>query len=387
VWPVPDGYDKVLTSSHGLAVFVDVWRAGQPVRWPDGSAVSLPITGGSITVDRTQSTRRSISITVPAFLRSGTYSQVPALPSVPSDVLGHYGQELRVRHALVTPSGAILPVPVGRFRIDSGAGSDLGLTEVTVTGVSREAWVVDDVFTAPRSLSGPSACAIIRDLILETLPSAEVAVLTARDRRVTPTTWDDRWTAIQELATSLSVQVYSDPMGRFVITDLPTMQTPPVWRFQPRTGGSLLDVSRTSSRQGVYNRWIVLGATPDGATAPIQGVAQDDVAGSPTRYGDPDAGFYGKAPTTVSMPSLATLADCQAYARTQLALSTGGAESLSLSTLPHAALEALDVVEIVTDPDRLSTSVRRHMIDSFTLPLTAGGAFPVATRDIGAVTS
>jgi len=85
------------------------------------------------------------------------------------------------------------------------------------------------------------------------------------------------------------------------------------------------------------------------------------------------------------MPSLTTLADCQAAARTQLALSTGGAESLNLSTLPHAGLEALDVVEIVTDPDRTSQTARKHMIDSFTLPLTAAGQFPVATRDIGAV--
>jgi len=379
MWPLPDGYGDVLTSSHGLQVFVDVWKGGVRLT-PNG----LPITGGTITVDRTQSTRRSISLTVPPFLSKGYYGQVPALPSAPGDVLGHYGQELRVTHALVTPSGAILPVPVGRFRITDGAGSDLGLTEVTVTGVSREAYVVEDTFSAPRTFSGPSGVAIIRQLILETLPSAEVAVLTRRDRRVTPTTWDDRWTAIQELATSLSVQVYADPMGRFVITDLPTMQTPPVWRFQPKAGGSLLDASRTSSRQGVFNRWVVQGATPDGATAPIQGVAQDDVAGSPTRYGDPDAGFFGKAPTTVSMPSLTTLADCQAYARTQLALSTGGAESLNLSTLPHAGLEALDVVEIVTDPGRTSQTARKHMIDSFTLPLTAAGDFSVATRDIGA---
>jgi hypothetical protein len=131
----------------------------------------------------------------------------------------------------------------------------------------------------------------------------------------------------------------------------------------------------------------VQGATPDGATSPIVGVAIDNDPTSPTYYGDPDTGAYGKAPTTVSMPSLTTLADCQAYARSQLALSTGGAEALNLSTLPHAGLEALDVVEIVTDPDRTYATARKHMVDSFTLPLTAGGSFPVATRDIGAVTS
>ncbi|GMA22292.1 hypothetical protein GCM10025864_44570 [Luteimicrobium album] len=386
MWPVPGGYGETLVASHGLRVFADVWRAGQPVRWPDGSVVSLPITGGSITVDRTQSARRSINITVPPFLRSGTYTQVPALPSLPSDVLGHYGQELRVRHALVAADGTLLVVPVGRFRIDSGAGSDLGLTEVTIAGVSREAYVVDDIFTAPRTFSNPSGIAIIRQLILETLPDAEVAVLTRRDRRVTPTTWDDRWTAISELAASLSVQVYADPTGRFVITDLPTLATKPVWRFQPQAGGSLLEAARTSSRTGVYNRVAVQGSTPDGATVATTGVDWDKDPTSPTFYGDPDTGAYGKVTKVVSMPSLTTLADCQAAASTQLALSTGGAESLDLATIPHAGLEALDVVEIVTDPGRVFATARRHMVDNFTLPLVPGGQFSVATRDVGAVT-
>ncbi|WP_284294562.1 hypothetical protein [Luteimicrobium album] len=41
----------------------------------------------------------------------------------------------------------------------------------------------------------------------------------------------------------------------------------------------------------------------------------------------------------------------------------------------------------MTDPDRTYATARRHMIDSFTLPLTAAGQFSVATRDIGPVTS
>lgn len=378
MWPVPAGYGDVLRSAHGLRVFVDVWK-GSTRTWS-----GLPITGGSITVDRTQATRRTVSLTVPPFLRSGAYTDTPALPSVPSDVLGHYGQELVVRHALVDPAGNVLVVPVGRFRIDSGAGSDLGLTEATITGSSRECYVVDDVFTSARTLSGASAVAIIQSLILESLPSADVAVLTRADRRVTATTWDDRWTAISELAASLSVQVYTDPTGRWVIRDLPTTSTPPVWRFAPASGRSLLDVSRTSSRTDVHNRVAVQGATPDGATSAIVGVATDTDPSSPTRWGDPAAGAFGHAPLVLSMPSLVTLADCKAAAATQLALATGAAESLDLSAIPHAALEALDVVEVVTDPDRVYATTRKHMIDSFTLPLVPGGDFRVSTRDIGA---
>jgi len=30
--------------------------------------------------------------------------------------------------------------------------------------------------------------------------------------------------------------------------------------------------------------------------------------------------------------------------------------------------------------------VRRHVVDAFTLPLVAGDAFPMKTRDVGAIT-
>jgi hypothetical protein len=30
--------------------------------------------------------------------------------------------------------------------------------------------------------------------------------------------------------------------------------------------------------------------------------------------------------------------------------------------------------------------VRRHVVDAFTLPLVAGGDFPMKTRDVGSIT-
>lgn len=381
MWVVPDVYRDVVTSSHGVRIFADVLRAGRVIY------SGLPVIGGTVAVSSRSVTRRALSCTVPAVLPTGPYTSVPALPGSPTDPLGHYGQEIRLVHALVAPNGSLLPIPVGRFRIDGTSGSELGRTEVTITGVSREAYVADDEFTSPRTESGPSAVAIIRKLILESLPSATVSVLTRRDRRVRPTTWDrDRWGAITELATSIAVQVYTDPTGRFVITDAPTLDTAPVWTFAPKSGASLLDASRSSSRTDVKNLVAVAGATPADATSPIVGIARDDRAESPTRYGDPDAGHFGKAPISLSFPSLATLAECRQVARTELAKRTGAASSLSLDAVPVAALEALDIVDVVTDPDRAHATTHRHIVDSFTLPLTAGGSFPVQTRDLGAAT-
>lgn len=379
MWSVPDVYGEVATSSHGLRLFADVLKAGRVIY------SGLPILGGSVTVSSRSVTRRALTCTVSPMLSTGPYTSVPALPRSPSDPLGHYGQEIRLIHALVAPNGSLLPVPVGVFRIDGTSGSELGRTDVTVAGVSREAWVADDEFTSPRTESGPSAVAIIRKLILETLPSAVVAVTTRRDRRVRATTWErDRWGAILELAQSIAVQVYADPSGRFVITDAPTLDTAPVWTFAPKGGASLLDASRSSSRTDVRNLVAVSGATPEGATSPIVGVARDTRAGSPTRYGDPQAGAFGKAPIALSFPSLDSLSACRQVAQAELAKRTGAASSLDLDAVPMAALEALDVVDVVTDPDQAHATTHRHIVDGFTLPLVAGGAFPVQTRDIGA---
>jgi hypothetical protein len=131
----------------------------------------------------------------------------------------------------------------------------------------------------------------------------------------------------------------------------------------------------------------VQGATPDGAASPIVGIARDDDPTSPTWWGDPDAGAWGKAPVVLSQPNLTTLAQCRAVAAAELAKRAGAAAGLNLTAVPHAGLEALDVVDVVvpTSVSGRTQTVRRHVIDSFTLPLTPGGDFPVTTRDLRAV--
>lgn len=383
MWSVPDGYADVVRSSNGLAVSVDVLKAGVVI-YP-----GLPLVDGSITVDASSATRRSIQLTVPPFLPTGLYTQRPALPERPTDPLGHYGQELRVTHALVAPDGSQLRVPVGRFRIDDASGSDLGQTAVTVSGVSREAHVVDDVFSTPRTVSGPSATSIITTLIRESLPQAVVTVTASRDGRVRPVTEEtDRWALITAVATGIGAVVYCDPTGRFVIADAPTLATQPVWTFAPAAGQSLLDARRSSSREGVYNKIRVTGAAIGTTGYTVAATAIDDALSSPTRYGDPDGGAYGRSVLVLNHPELESLAACSVVAAAELAKRTGAASKLDLTAIPHAGLEALDVVDVQTvNPTTGQSVVRRHVVDSFTLPLTPGGNFPVRTRALQEVVS
>lgn len=385
MWAVSDAYRDAVTRPHQVAFRATVRKGRQALY----GGRSLPVTGGRIRASSRGAVRRSCDLTIAPRLPGGPFQDEPAFPreELADTPLGARGQEITVRAGLVFSGGRTEWVPVGVFRIDEAAGSLLGLSDVRIAGVSREAFVVDDRLLSPRTIAGPSAVAIIRDLILESYADAEVAVTTRADRRVPPTVIErDRWKdGVQALAESLGCVVYADPTGRFVIADAPTLDTEPAWTLQAGPGGVLLDAGERRSRDEVYNAWVVTGATPDGATAPVQGIALDTVRLSPTRYGDVRDGAWGKKPRYLSIPSLTSNEQCARVARAQLGKTTGAGSTLDLTSVPLFPLEAGDVVDVVTDHRRPAQSISRHIVDDITLPLVARGAFSAGTRDLGRV--
>lgn len=374
---VSAGFRAALASPQQVTVRADVDKAG--VRLGSG----LPILGGTVEVDAGSITRRRLSLDLAPRMSTGTYTDRPTLPSAPGDPLGHYGQEITAAWGLTYPDGATEWVQLGVFRIDSAGGSLLGDGGVRVVGVSREAYVADARFTAPYTASSPSCTSLIGTLIHEVLPSVEVVVSATMDRRVPRTTWDvDRWGAITDLAQSIAAVVYADPYGRFVIADAPTVDTAPVWTVAAGVGGVLVAADASSSRDRIYNRVVVRGESPSSDSPPVQGSATDTAATSPTRWGDPAAGAFGMVPYFMSLPTVTTAAQAVAVARANLARHLGAATTLDVSTVPNAALEAGDVIDVIPDPTDPAGTVRRHAVDSFTVPLSPGGAFPIKTRDL-----
>lgn len=386
MWVVSDAYRAALARPHRIVSRATVAKGGAPLY----SGRSLPVIGGAITVTSRGSVRRSCDLTIAPRLPGRVFEDEPALPreELADTPLGTRGQEITVRTGLVYAGGRTEWIPTGVFRIDDVEGSLLDRTGVRVAGVSREAWPIDDRFRTPRTLSGPSAVAIIRDLIRESYSAAEVAITTRRDRRVPPTVVErDRWAdGIASLADSLGCVVYADPTGRFVIADAPTLTTDPVWRFQAGPGGILLDAGARRSRAPVYNAWVVEGATPGGAESPVRGEAVDLSPTSPTRFGDPSTGAWGRKPRFLSIPSLTNSGQCQTVAAAQLGKTTGAGTRLDLTSVPLFPLEGGDVIDVVTDHTRVSQSISRHIVDEISVPLVAGGGFVASTRDLGEVT-
>ncbi|MBN0039392.1 DUF5047 domain-containing protein [Cellulosimicrobium cellulans] len=386
MWAVSDAYREAIARPHQMIFRATVAKGGVPLY----GGRALPVTGGSVTVSSRQHVRRTCDLTIAPRLPGALFRDEPAFPATRTGVepIGTDGQEITVRAGLVYAGGRVEWVPLGVFRIDEVVGSLLDRSGVRASGVSREAWVIDDRLHVPRTVSGPSAVAIIRSLILESFAAAEVAVSTRADRRVAPTVIErDRWAdGVAALAESIGCAVYADPTGRFVIADAPTLDTAPVFRFQAGPGGVLLDAAGQQSRGPVSNAWVVTGTTPEGWNAPVGAEVRDVNPRSPTRYGDPSTGAWGRKPRFVSIPSLTWRGQCETVARAGLARTTGAGSSLNISSVPLYPLEAGDVVDVVTDHTRVAQSISRHIVDEITLPLVAGGDFRVSTRDLGEVT-
>lgn len=372
--PVSAALLSALASSQHVETRADLLKAGQVLY------SGLPITGGQVPFTRSSIASRSLSCQITPKLPLSAYASESALTG---GTLGVYGHEIRVWWTLHYVGGGQESVPLGRFRVDSMSGSLVEDETVSLWGASREVYVADASFVAPRTISGPSAQSLIGALIREALGSAEVIVTATRDAAVPATpVAGSRWDAIKMLADSIAATVRCDAYGRFIVADAPTVDSRPVATLQTGPGGVLVKAGLTVDRSRVRNAWIVQGTTPTTGDVPIQAVVYDNDPTSLTRYGDPDAGGFGMVPESVQVSNLTTLDQCRAVAAARLAQTCGAARSLDLSAVPNPALDVGDVIDVMMDPAQPYTSTRRHIIDSGAIDLTPGNAFTLATRDI-----
>lgn len=385
-YQVTETYRRAMRRSRRMVTRAVV-RAGGKALY---GGKSLPVLDGTVDVDGSRAARRSVEFAVAPLLYEDRFSALEAFPFEEAEdtPLGTRGQEVYISRGLVYPDGGIEWVPQGVFRIDDVAGSLTGSEPVSISGPDRTAWVVDDRLLAPRTIQGPSAVALIQALIHESISEADIAVVTSADRRVGPTVIErDRWAdGVKALADSIGCVVYADVTGRFVIADAPTLDTAPSWRLHAGPDGVVVGANARRTRADVYNAVVCTGATPEGATEPTSAYVVDSVEGSPTLYGDPSTGAWGKRPQYMAIPSLTTAEQCWRAAWARLARVTGAGKVVTVESAPLYMLDADDVVDITADHRRTATTTDRHIIDKMRVPLTASsGSFRLETRDLGRV--
>ncbi|MCX5202497.1 DUF5047 domain-containing protein [Streptomyces sp. NBC_00237] len=356
MYPVSDRFLRRLAESHRPVTEVLLIRT-------DGEVVPLEHTGGSVSADRGQAIRRTCTVTI---------ADVSLIPRTPADQLAMYGARLRISRGVDYGDGSQELVPLGVFRLDSVEGDPTD-GPVTLTGKDISVCVTDDRFTAPYRAT-TTAVGAIETLILRSLPDATV-IATAVDAAIGSRTWDveaDPWAAVQEIAASVGAVCFANPDGIFTIATLPDLlTTDPAWAVEASEGGVYVRGSRGMSADRVYNGVLARGEGAEANTAPVQWLATDADADSPTYWGGP----FGRRPMFYSSSTLTSVNACQAAANLKLAAGRAPNAKGDFSALPNPALECGDVIR-VTHPDGLR---ELHQVQSFSVPLDEGGDFPIAT--------
>lgn len=356
MYSVSDRFLQRLSESHTVATRVQLFLT-------DGQVVDLEHTGGSVTVDRGQSIRRTCTV---------TGCDVTLIPRTPTDQLATYGARLRLARGVDYGDGTSELVPLGVFRLDAVEG-DLGQGPVTLQGKDLSAVITDDKFTVPYTATGTVVSAVTA-LIVRSI--ADAAVITdivdvAIGRRAFDVEGDP-WAAVQEIAAVAGAVVYPNADGVFVIATLPDLlTTEPVWAVEATEGGVYISGTRAMTSDSVFNGVLARGENTADNVAPVSYLATDDDPNSPTYWGGP----FGRRPDFHTSSALITLGACTQAANLKLAAAKSPNAGGNFSSLPNPALEAGDVLRVLHEDGTREL----HQVAAFTVPLDLGGDFPIST--------
>lgn len=356
MYTVSDRFLASLAEDHEPITVVQLFRT-------DGVVETLPITGGSVPVDRGSTVRRTCSV---------TSADTSLIPRTPTDKLAVYGARLRISQGIAYSDGTQELVSLGVFRVDEVSG-DVDSGPVTISGKGLEQVVADDKFTTPYRASG-TAVSAITGLIQRSIPDAAV-VNRAADAAIGARTYDinsDPWAAVVECAAAIGAECYADADGVFVIAELPDLlAATPVWTVAAGEGGVYVSASRGMSADGVFNGVLASGENAEANVAPVSALVVDTDPGSPTYWSGP----FGHRPTFYSSATLITGGMCINAATLKLRAAVAPNSTADISSLPNPALEPGDVLRIVY-PDGTR---ELHQVASLTVPLEIGGSFAIQT--------
>lgn len=346
--------------SRTLSVRADIYRGSTLLQ------SMAPVTGGTVTADRTNKARLTAKI---------------SLAMYPWEAVGI--DEHRCRVVLsrgIESLGYAERTPLGMYRVDTVSRNAFGQIDLDCSG--REQYVVDARFIRPRTPSyGASTVGEIRNLIREVLPSARIRLQNTSDRLVTATApWaQERWDGVDALSTSIHAETFCDYTGDFVIADTPDLSNGvPVYSVNEGDGGVLVTREEKGTRDQVYNAVSASGSSSDPNVPPVWGWAYDSDPNSETYYfADPDGpgGGFGPVPRFYTSQFLTTDQQCADTAQSLLAQSLAANNTLTFSTLPLEFLEVGDFVQV----NMLDGTTEVHLLNKITLGLDINAAMTCDT--------
>lgn len=334
----------VLSRSYRYHLNVQSWRDGQLL------ADDVPVSAATEDSDRSLRVPEKVTFTVPRLDRGRSWS-----PVSDDHPLAANGQRLVVQVGIGLAGGLIEWIQRGWYLIqDAAVDGDT----ITVTAVGLLALVAEARFVSPFQPTGTLA-STVRGLVE---PALTVEVSSSLTDRAVPSGInfdEDRLAAVLDLLDAWPADAYVTPAGTLAVVPDVTSTTP-VLTLTNGTGGTIIEATGSSTREGVATVVVARGTASDGGQ--VQGVAYDNT----------NNGRFNPLPVPhfFSSPLLTTVVEAQAAAATILArLTRANAVEFAVQMVPNPALQLGDTVSVTTD----DYTALLCSVEALSLPLTAAG--------------
>lgn len=369
---VTSRYLSTLRGSHSAIFRARVCSVFQTGIDPDGTEIPISDEGGDVTSSTGSEVRSTLTMSTPT-----------KWPSAAEDLMAPYGNEIFVERGLRYGNGQEEYVGLGYYRINNPQQAEVPDGLISLTCTDRWQGVIDAQFHTPRQFP---ASTVRNDLVVRLLTEVYPSAIVEWDDPIVAAgiigkailVETDRAGTITEMLTGLGKIGYFDYRGVFVIKTPADVTGAPVWTIDAGRNGVLTDISRSISREGVKNIYVAESSAMD-SSLPVRYVAADYGPNSPTRVD----GRFGPVPGFFSSPLLLTTAQCRAAAETLLKKSLGLPYSINLGSIPNAALEPGDVIQVKYPDLARSRSLRTetHVLDEVKIPIGIDGSVQLKTRE------
>lgn len=333
----------------------------------DGSPLNeIPIGSGDVTFDTTADVNGTVEITTSL-----------DWPLTSTSVGNPYGQELYVERGVMYANGIKEFVGLGYFRIDSVSQNQAPKGTLSLSGSDRMAYVRDGRNLQPVVFSAGSSLGAVIDFVVgDAIPGG---VTTAYDFDAYNTFLEsqhvmaeDKVQFLSDLLTSYAKVGYFRYDGVYQVKAPPSSKTVPVFEVNSGKNGVLCSMTRTITRESVYNAVVATGEAANDLP-PVYGIVVDNDPASATYW----YGKFGHAPRFFSSSFLTNESQCLSAAASILASATGLPYVVSLGVVPNPALEGWDVISVNYSETR---AIEAHIIEKITYSLSVDGEMGIDTR-------
>ncbi len=336
--------------------------------WYDDQLVddNVPVDAGQEEVDRGSNVPERLTLTVPIRRRGVSYA-----PTAIDSPLAANGQMLRVLVGVGIGRGEIEWLQRGWYVITRSEKREDAI-EVEAAGLL---WKIQEArLVSPFQPSGTMKDTI-RALVEPAITVDFDSALTDRSVPANSNYDDDRLQALDITLAAWPAVADVNAEGYLYVTTADDTAVVSL-ALTSGAGGTIIEASGESTRDGVYNAVVAQGTTSDGGL--VRGVAYDTTG--PKRYGGP---FNELAvPLYLDSPLITTQAQANSAAASRLkTLKRSTSTNYDVEMVPHPALQVGDRVTL-TDAS-LGLDAAPGIIEMTKLPLTAdGGAMSLRVRAV-----